>query len=231
MPERTVWAIALLTLVVGAVLGAGLAMSVLDDGSDEQNPNDPTATGPSADRLDPALLLANESSVEQFGTAEAFKEYVRAGQQQDGRIRVREGRLQGGVEDEAMEDGGNGDGARRGGDDGGDAVESADPAEFTGGSGSEGPDRVGETNVQVEGFDEPDVVKTDGANFYYSPVVGGHHPRPVIEDDDHRRSEEPDPSTHVIDLSEPADPAAIANVDASGRMLQTGDTQIGRAHV
>ena len=228
MPERTVWAIALLTLVVGAVLGAGLATSVLDDGSDEQTPNDPTATGPSADRLDPALLLANESSVEQFGTTEAFKEYVRAGQQQDGRIRVREGRLQGGVENEAMEDGGNGngDGARRGGDDGGDAMESADPAEFTGGSGSEGPDRVGETNVQVEGFDEPDVVKTDGANFYYSPVAGGHHPRPVIEDDDHRRSEEPDPSTHVIDLSEPADPAAIANVDASGRMLQTGDTLV-----
>ncbi|PSQ47704.1 hypothetical protein BRD19_08685 [Halobacteriales archaeon SW_7_65_23] len=228
MPERTVWAIALLTLVVGAVLGAGLATSVLDDGSDEQTPNDPTATGPSADRLDPALLLANESSVEQFGTAEAFKQYVRAGQQQDGRIRVREGRLQGGVENEAMEDGGNGngDGARRGGDDGGDAMESADSAEFTGGSGSEEPERVGETNVQVEGFDEPDVVKTDGANFYYSPVAGGHHPRPVIEDDDHRRSEEPDPSTHVIDLSEPADPAAIANVDASGRMLQTGDTLV-----
>ena len=120
------------------------------------------------------MLLANQSSVEQFGTAEAFKQYVRAGQQQDGRIRVREGRLQGGVENEAMEDGGNGngDGARRGGDDGGDAMESADPAEFTGGSGSEEPERVGETNVQVEGFDEPDVVKTDGANFYYSPVAG-----------------------------------------------------------
>ena len=229
MPERTVWAIALLTLVVGAVLGAGLATSVLDDGSDEQNPNDPTATGPSADRLDPALLLANESSVEQFGTTEAFKEYVRAGQQQDGRIRVREGRLQGGVENEAMEDGGNGDGARRGGDDGGAPQSSADATNSAGISGSvtsDGPDRVGETNVQVEGFDEPDVVKTDGANFYYSPVAGGHHPRPVREDDDHRRSEEPDPSTHVIDLSEPADPAAIANVDASGRMLQTGDTLV-----
>jgi len=226
MPQRTVWAIALLTLVVGAALGAGLATSVLDDGADEQTPEDPTVAGPSADRLDPSLLLANESSVEQFGTAEAFKQYVRAGQQQDSRIGVGSQPRRAVEEDVTMEDGANGNGA----DGGAPVEESADAANSVQAGGSvtsEGPERVGETNVQVEGFDEPDLVKTDGSNFYYSPVTG-HHPRPVVmeDDDDHRRDETPDPATHVVDLSEPADPAAIANVDASGRMLQTGDTLV-----
>ncbi len=37
------------------------------------------------------------------------------------------------------------------------------------------PDRVSETNVQVAGIDEPDIVKTDGKEIYFSPgyVWGG----------------------------------------------------------
>ncbi len=31
------------------------------------------------------------------------------------------------------------------------------------------PERYSETNVQVKGIDEPDIVKTDGVNIYYSP--------------------------------------------------------------
>lgn len=31
------------------------------------------------------------------------------------------------------------------------------------------PERYSETNVQVRGIDEPDIVKTDGVNIYYSP--------------------------------------------------------------
>ncbi len=31
------------------------------------------------------------------------------------------------------------------------------------------PARYSETNVQVKGIDEPDIVKTDGVNIYYSP--------------------------------------------------------------
>ncbi len=34
------------------------------------------------------------------------------------------------------------------------------------------PDRVSETNVQVAGIDEPDIVKTDGKQLYYSPNSG-----------------------------------------------------------
>ncbi|MCX6758764.1 MAG: beta-propeller domain-containing protein, partial [Candidatus Nealsonbacteria bacterium] len=33
------------------------------------------------------------------------------------------------------------------------------------------PQRVSETNVQVSGIDEPDIVKTDGNNIYYSPPM------------------------------------------------------------
>ena len=232
MSQQTMWKMAVVTLVVGAVLGAGLGASVLDGGSDAQSPDDPTAATPPSDRLDPALLLANQSSVEQFGTAEAFEEYVRAGQQQDSRIRVREPQARQFVEEQAMEDG-NGNGAARGVDDGARVEATADAdnsGALTGDVGSDGPDRVAGTNVQVEGFDEPDVVKTDGSNFYYSPVAGGHHPRPVVMEDDiegkERSHPETPPSTHVVDLSEPADPTAIANVDASGELLQTGDTLV-----
>jgi len=45
------------------------------------------------------------------------------------------------------------------------------------------PGRYSETNVQVAGIDEPDIVKTDGKEIYYSPerryYRGGMMPRPV----------------------------------------------------
>lgn len=44
-----------------------------------------------------------------------------------------------------------------------------------GGSASPAPERVSETNVQVSGIDEPDIIKTDGNEIYYSPQ-GGYYP-------------------------------------------------------
>ena len=41
MSQQTMWKMAVVTLVVGAVLGAGLGASVLDGGSDAQSPDDP----------------------------------------------------------------------------------------------------------------------------------------------------------------------------------------------
>ena len=45
------------------------------------------------------------------------------------------------------------------------------------------PDRYSTTNVQVVGIDEPDVVKTDGNNIFYSPEqrYGFIRPMPMIE--------------------------------------------------
>jgi len=40
------------------------------------------------------------------------------------------------------------------------------------GGGGEEPERVSETTVQVPGIDEPDIVKTDGKEIYFSPERG-----------------------------------------------------------
>ncbi|MDP1845176.1 MAG: beta-propeller domain-containing protein [Candidatus Moranbacteria bacterium] len=44
------------------------------------------------------------------------------------------------------------------------------------GRGGGGPERVSETNVQVAGIDEPDIVKTDGKEIYYSSPRSGIMP-------------------------------------------------------
>ena len=51
------------------------------------------------------------------------------------------------------------------------------PGENTGVGGNEVDEveRYSQTNVQVEGIDEPDIVKTDGRNIYYSPHVYGYY--------------------------------------------------------
>lgn len=48
------------------------------------------------------------------------------------------------------------------------------------GMGSGGPERVSETNVQVAGVDEPDIVKTDGKEIYFSPQSFVRYSEPGI---------------------------------------------------
>ncbi len=62
----------------------------------------------------------------------------------------------------------------------------AAPAPAVGMGGAEGafaaPDRVSETNVQVKGIDEPDIVKTDGKEIYFSSQSGYYaKPMPLME--------------------------------------------------
>jgi len=215
MPQRTVWTMALLTLVVGAVLGAGVAMSVFD-GDDGSERDEPLADNPDREpRLqtaDPGTMLEDQDAVEQFGTAEAFKEYVRAGQRrQSAAGRIGNGRA---VEVTAANRGGNG----------ADSMDAAAPEPEL---GNAPPDRVAESNVQVQGFDEPDTVKTDGRNFYYSPLGGASLPRRLVMDEDEReRHDLPAPRTHVIDVNDPAAPAAITDINTSGKLIQTGETLV-----
>jgi len=111
-----------------------------------------------------------------------------------------------------------------------------------GGDGDASDRRVGTTNVQVTGVDEPDIVKTDGQRFYYaprgrtSPPPGQARPEPV---DDRRtdavqtdgiRPERPPGRTHVLDTSSPADPAAVAAINASGTLLQVDDSLVMLGH-
>jgi len=107
--------------------------------------------------------------------------------------------------------------------DGGDTATSGEA-----GGSSEGSDsRVGTTNVQVAGVDEPDLVKTDGEQFYYStgPRAG---PMPVDRgpEPERRASERRSGTTHVIDASEPADPALVGEINVSGRQLLVEDTLV-----
>ncbi|MEF8851768.1 MAG: beta-propeller domain-containing protein [Haloarculaceae archaeon] len=104
---------------------------------------------------------------------------------------------------------------------------SADAGGVDGGSASEessesgGPSRVGTTNVQVGGVDEPDLVKTDGEHFYYAVPHSSPLPEPTSTVEKRARG-----TTHVVDASEPADPALVGDINESGRQLLVGDTLV-----
>ncbi len=91
-------------------------------------------------------------------------------------------------------------------------------------------DRVSGTNVQVQGIDEPDIVKTDGTNIYFShedwwfyggiriEVAGTEDeiwPVPTVED----RS-----GIDIIDAFPLANMSVIGEIDLSGDLLLYGDT-------
>lgn len=92
------------------------------------------------------------------------------------------------------------------------------------------PSRVSETNVQVVGIDEPDAVKTDGKEIYFSV------PRPEIlpMDDTVGRPDEAREltpltqtgGTKIIKALPPEDLEVLKKIDKSGDLLLTGKTLI-----
>jgi uncharacterized secreted protein with C-terminal beta-propeller domain len=194
----------LVAVLVGSLIGAGVAISMVDDGTDPANTLD-TSVPPGE---------TEGSGVAQFENAAAFESYVR-----DGRL------LSGGAVYLARERM-----LSRGGTAQTVAVDAANAADADGASGGEAPSRIGRTNVQVAGLDEPDVLKTDGRNFYYAP--GGRYPGPVrpvepIATDAGGTEARPTvPGIHVIDASDPPRPERIGDVNASGKLLQSGDTLV-----
>jgi uncharacterized secreted protein with C-terminal beta-propeller domain len=212
MTEYNVERLAVVALLVGMAIGVALAagaLSVADQGDSQPETTEDPATGQSPVGLpaDPVVPTDSEASLEQFGSTESFREYVRAGERRAGAGWRRFGQFEFlGVEGDtsaAAPDGGNG-------------------------ATSGGPDRIAGTNVQVAGLDEPDIVKTDGQNFYYSPnagrnIVGIPPVEPDPRTDDATIWPQVNLSSHVVDASDPADPAALASVDAGGKLLQTGD--------
>ncbi len=190
-----------LMAVAMALLAVGAAVAIVGPGAPSESP-EPAAT-----------------DVAQFGNETAFRDYVADAQRlsSSGLVgpAVRRGnvRFTGGdgaaTREVTVED---------------DAAQATPQATQTPAPSADEPDRVGTTNVQVAGLDEPDIVKTDGTHFYYAPDRAVAHPRPAD-----RRTEEatmpPErrPQTHVIDAGDPADPRAVAAIDADGRLLQTGD--------
>jgi inhibitor of cysteine peptidase len=95
---------------------------------------------------------------------------------------------------------------------------------------SAAPSRVSETNVQVAGIDEPDAVKTDGKEIYFSV------PRPQVMplDDTVGRSDESRElfplretgGTKAIKAYPPGDMEVDYKIDKSGDLLLAGNTLI-----
>ncbi|MFQ3319148.1 MAG: inhibitor of cysteine peptidase [Natronomonas sp.] len=89
-----------------------------------------------------------------------------------------------------------------------------------GGGSAGGTDRrASDTNVQVQGIDEPDVLKTTSDTLYYSTRA------PRVRH--HRRSEERDRSgVRLINASDPAAPEVANRLNVSGRLLLVNDTLV-----
>jgi inhibitor of cysteine peptidase len=185
---------------------------------DESQNDDATSgdDGPSDSGSD----RGNVEGMATFNDSKSFANYVQRGAGSGGaRVGARERTRRGDAATPAPQstpaasaDGG--DGATAGEDDAGSVADGSDS-------------RVGTTNVQVAGVDEPDLVKTDGEHFYYSPesparpVPVTRGPEPAVDEREREFG-----TTHVVDVSEPADPALVGEINASGRQLLVGDTLV-----
>jgi uncharacterized secreted protein with C-terminal beta-propeller domain len=84
------------------------------------------------------------------------------------------------------------------------------------------PERVSETNVQVAGIDEPDIVKTDGSTIYFSNTFGGYTPfvtEPRVIEGDVFFPPSPTYQTKVIKAFPPAEVSNLSNITETGEML------------
>ena len=207
MTGQTTRTLAVVALLVGSAVGAGLTLAVV--GPAPTGADGPSNQSDSATVSLPALSLsADSASVAQFRNRTAFQSYVTAGQRQTGSLgfgsTVSLARPQVTPDTAVTTEAG---------------TQSPTP--------STPPSRIATTNVQVGSLDEPDIVKTDGTNFYYAPQQRYVVPEPTPRRDvAGRKPPRPDPDpreTHVIDASDPGAPAALAHINASGTLLQTGD--------
>lgn len=109
-----------------------------------------------------------------------------------------------------------------------DAVVAAPEANFGFGGGS--PDRISETNVQVAGIDEPDIVKTDGSQIYFSDSDGRFYFEPIAFDVGVESSILPpqnsDIKTNIINAWPPSDLELSSEIDLTGDLLLVDNTLI-----
>ena len=85
------------------------------------------------------------------------------------------------------------------------------------------PQRISETNVQVKGIDEPDILKSDGENIYYSISFAGYYPMPAIDVGivpERERIVPVNPnSTKVIKAFPPQEISKLSDIQEMGEML------------
>ena len=99
----------------------------------------------------------------------------------------------------------------------------------SGAASNDTPDRVSNTNVQIQGIDEPDIVKTDGQNIYISReshwygFVGGMPE--IMTDDMVMPIPAPEP-TMIVDAYPVEDLKVVSEaIPETGEMLLVKDTQ------
>lgn len=191
-------------LLVGVALGVAGAFVLADGGSGGTDPAT-TASSPTADEA--------VDEISQFDSAEAYQSYLQRGHS-DGAspslgpqmVDLEMARTTfDATDDVVLETGDTGAPAM---DDtgGGDAGGSA------GASQSADPPRTSGTNVQVQGVDEPDLVKTDGEWVYYANQQRARW-------DDSQR-------TQVLDAEDPPHPNRTGAIPAGGQLMLAGDTLV-----
>ncbi|MDA2936380.1 beta-propeller domain-containing protein [Patescibacteria group bacterium AH-259-L05] len=94
--------------------------------------------------------------------------------------------------------------------------------EAIGGFGA--PERVSETTVQVPGIDEPDIVKTDGKEIYFSPQISFIRPMPIImEESVEKEAIFPPPQrvrqTKLVKAFPPTELFLDSSIDKAGNLL------------
>ncbi|WP_338097186.1 beta-propeller domain-containing protein [Methanolapillus ohkumae] len=102
----------------------------------------------------------------------------------------------------------------------------ASPEAPADGSGS--IDRVSETNVQVAGVDEADLVKTDGNTIYYTPQNYYVYNLTAVNDSygGMYYNYETYPSTFVIDALPPETAAVLSNIGMTGELYLINNTLV-----
>jgi len=186
--------ILLVAVVLGVAVGLGGAV-VLTDAGDSGDP------ASSTDPLDDGSV----ANVETFDSAAEYREYIQRGSSQS-RYSFWGGTLR--MTDVAVE-------TDDVGSDGGDAsapVGEGGADTETDGGGSADDRRTSGTNVQVEGIDEPDIVKTDGEWVYYSRFQGNY---PGFSQ-----------RTQVLNASDVPHPVRSGAIPAGGQLLRSGDTLV-----
>jgi uncharacterized secreted protein with C-terminal beta-propeller domain len=216
MQDTKLGALVVVALLVGSAVGAGVATVGLqeapnspqstpdDPGDDPNNPGD----GPAEPGTGPAT---GESGVATFDSPSEFENYLKNGQQSS----IRLGISRNGFGFTTM--------PRF------DVLETTvvqqDAALASGDSSPESTSRHSSTNVQEQGIDEADRLKTTGENVFYAD-------QPVYRiqwflDEQTEASPKYSPgSTHVIDSSDPAAPQRIADINQSGDLLLSNDSLV-----
>ena len=85
----------------------------------------------------------------------------------------------------------------------------------------DGSGRVSETNVQVIGIDEPDIVKTDGMNIFFSREDYNYY---YYESDVNATPQQPDNGIKIISAYPAINMSVLSKIDKNGDLLLNGST-------